>query len=83
MQQLYSSGILWARIHFDWSISIGRYDNSKGRIPAVVLCSRDRIGAKRYIQAVCNGESVDDVNLEIDGYDKELSEVVKGWVVDR
>lgn len=76
---LRDSGIRWARIHFDWSITVGRNDGTRGRIPVVVLCARDRMGAKKYIRAVALGVPTDGININLDQYDKELSKAVFQW----
>jgi hypothetical protein len=79
LQVLSSAGLKWARIHADWSITVGRYDGTRGRIPVGVLCSRDRLNASRYIQAVCNGASIEDIIFEVDEYDRELRAKVADW----
>ena len=79
MQLLSQAGIRWARVHADWSVTVGRWDGTKGRIPAVVLCSRDRRGSHGYIEAVCLGKPPGAVEIELDEVDKELSDMVKQW----
>ncbi len=79
LQVLSQVGIRWVRIHSDWSVTIGRHDGTRGRIPALVMCSRDRLGSGQYITAVCLGRPTEGIELELDQYDRELLKALKRW----
>jgi len=72
-------GIKVARVHSDWSLTIRRPDNSLVKIPTVILCSRDRMHSKEYIQAAIAGKPLDEIHLAIDIHDKELSRALRAW----
>lgn len=79
LQMLAQSGARWVRVRSDWSIMVGRSDGSRGLIPAVVACSRDRMHTQEYITAVVLGRSTEGIEIELDEYDRELSKAVKVW----
>lgn len=79
LQMLAQSGARWVRVRSDWSIMVGRSDGSRGSIPAVVACSRDRLHAKEYITAVVLGRGTEGIEIELDEYDRELSKAVRVW----
>lgn len=79
LQMLAHSGIRWIRTHADWSITVGRANKTRGKIPAVVACSRDRMHAQKYVTAVATNKSTDGIEIELDEYDREMSRAVKTW----
>lgn len=73
------SGFKVARVHSDWSLTIRRHDKTLVRIPALVLCSRDRLHSKEYMQAAILGKPLDGIALELDDYDREFHQALKAW----
>jgi hypothetical protein len=76
---LEQSGVRWVRVRADWSITVGRWDGTRGSIPAVVACTRDRLHAQQYVTAVYLGRPTDGIAIELDEYDRDLSAAVKVW----
>lgn len=79
LRWLYEMGVKQVGINSDWSIEIHTYDGRVEQVNAMVMVTRDRRFAHRYIQNKVRGLPTTELEWEMDLYDREFGKFLGTW----